>query len=742
MRGRRVAGAAAVVLALAPVAGCLDGFTQCDGYICPAGLACHPSGVGCADPVGVNVCQSLLEGAVCVIDDISGTCQNGVCIPLECGDGILVSPEQCEPTNLGGLTCHHFGFYEIDGLACSDSCTIDTSACVGRCGDAIVNGPELCDTAVGDVFTCYEIGFDYGTPYCSSTICAPAYDDCRKIGWSTRNAIYDYYADFSSPVPGDLYMITYNGITVHRGPTISDLPVPEGCQPNRMWASADRHVFVSCLDTVSYQFTNSIEHHDGTAWQSWPMAAGTEVGRMWGRTPTDVFALGDEVRHFDGAAWTVVETGAPDGVTFGSMHGNATMHAIATGTGIAIFDGATWTYEVLANANRIWVSPSGTIHAVIGGGAIAIREAPGAYRTVPIPSYIGSIQGLWGLSDRDVYVYGNNRLAHYDGDVWLQLMVPSPAFGWELGGSTEHVIGIYPYGAFHETRGFVWTRPPSPALPPLHAVWAFAKDNIVAFSDGNEHRFDGTAWTSSPLPSAAEVRAVWADDDGTLYAVGPNGALLRYDGTWHDDSIANVNFTAVRGTAPDRVFAVGTHHSPMYRGEIHMWNGTSWSMVLAVPEGYGYDGLYTTPSGDVYTTTTAPNRLLHLAPGADPVTGWTEEVLPDNTFSVYGLWTDGDETLVSFRDRRMIRRVGTGAWEFISSRVPGEGPHGLIGDTDDVWGIADDFLVRWDGTMWDRVRVPQELTAGVASVFASNGIVVVVGLDGLPIQLVRPSVAP
>ena len=46
---------------------------------------------------------------------------------------------------LGEATCLDFAFYEEAGLACSDACTFDISACTEYCGDGIISGGEDCD---------------------------------------------------------------------------------------------------------------------------------------------------------------------------------------------------------------------------------------------------------------------------------------------------------------------------------------------------------------------------------------------------------------------------------------------------------------------------------------------------------------------------------------------------------------------------------------------------------------------
>lgn len=65
-----------------------------------------------------------------------------------CGDGERKGGEECDGADLGGATCGSLGY--VGGtLACTGSCTYDTSACgpapTGSCGNGTVDGFEECD---------------------------------------------------------------------------------------------------------------------------------------------------------------------------------------------------------------------------------------------------------------------------------------------------------------------------------------------------------------------------------------------------------------------------------------------------------------------------------------------------------------------------------------------------------------------------------------------------------------------
>ena len=117
---------------------------ECGTLICPAGYVCAATGDACYRPEQIDACAGLDDGSPCAFGAASGTCDRGICIGEDCGDGEVTGAEDCDG-DVSGATCLELGFYEPGGLACSSSCRYDTTACVGFCGDDTINGPEACD---------------------------------------------------------------------------------------------------------------------------------------------------------------------------------------------------------------------------------------------------------------------------------------------------------------------------------------------------------------------------------------------------------------------------------------------------------------------------------------------------------------------------------------------------------------------------------------------------------------------
>jgi cysteine-rich repeat protein len=138
----------------------------------------------------VSAHEACDDGAKVNGDGCSATCtvESGyectgspsVC-SLLCGNAVKDAGESCDGADLGGEDCLSVpGGFTGGTLACTASCTFDTSACVSAvCGDGAINGSDTCDdgnavSGDGCSSTCaVEAGYQCtGEPSICTLICS------------------------------------------------------------------------------------------------------------------------------------------------------------------------------------------------------------------------------------------------------------------------------------------------------------------------------------------------------------------------------------------------------------------------------------------------------------------------------------------------------------------------------------------------------------------------------------------
>ncbi len=128
--------------------------------------------------LGTETCitQGFLGGTLACTS--SCTFDTSGCISQICLNGTKEGTEECDGSDYGGATCQTLGF--VGGsLSCSGTCTIDTSNCT-MCGNNSVDAGEQCDGSNLNGQTCLSRGFDGGTLGCSGS-CSFDTSSCTTI---------------------------------------------------------------------------------------------------------------------------------------------------------------------------------------------------------------------------------------------------------------------------------------------------------------------------------------------------------------------------------------------------------------------------------------------------------------------------------------------------------------------------------------------------------------------------------
>ncbi len=173
---------------------CADGKTMNADCTCPTDeVSCEDKGKescggGCVDPCPANqtrqsdcTCKAEVVADGCkgndeCTDTSKPVCVSGECKASECGDGVLFTPEVCEPgvsSTFSSFTCEQFDdtkqWKEGGKPGCAENCILSVGSCVeeeeivsDKCGDGKVDKTkgEECDPGKADSYndkTCNEL---------------------------------------------------------------------------------------------------------------------------------------------------------------------------------------------------------------------------------------------------------------------------------------------------------------------------------------------------------------------------------------------------------------------------------------------------------------------------------------------------------------------------------------------------------------------------------------------------------
>lgn len=264
-----------------------------------------------------------------------------------------------------------------------------------------------------------------------------------------------------------------------------------------------RDVYVAGEDAVfAVAEDGEILFYDGERWIT--QESGTRFSTLrgvGGTGPADVWAVGPfgVAAHFDGSAWTLVETSVRNNLERVSAVAPDDVWAVGQGGAVVHWDGTEWTrvevgmigglYDVWADADTVWLAG--------GGGAFRYDRATGSITDT-----------LTDMSFRAVHPMGtgavagglNGTLMRYDGEGWVaqELREGVSVLGLWAGESSAWAIGYQSGGPMGRGGALVG--------------------------------FDGESWTEEYSGSTKYLRAIDGTDPNDLWAVGDDGTVLRYDG--------------------------------------------------------------------------------------------------------------------------------------------------------------------------------------------------------------------
>jgi hypothetical protein len=240
-------------------------------------------------------------------------------------------------------------------------------------------------------------------------------------------------------------------------------------------------------------------------------------------------------------------------------------------------------------------------------------------------------------------------------------------------------------------------------------VWGSSASDVYMANWMGMWHFDGSAWSEVPELEWRATLDVYGFGAGDVWAVGPAGRILHFDGTawsarrydgasvysqslevWVDPQ-RTLYLWGVWGAAANDVFVAGDS------GTVLHWNGAAWAR-MSTGTTVGLRRVWGSSGRDVYVSGEA-GTLLHY-----DGTVWSRVAVPtgEDLARIWG--SSASDVYVGGANATLLHFDGY-AWSRVALPIE---PTSTV---DAVWGTSGDnvyvagsagFVLRWDGASWVR----------------------------------------
>jgi hypothetical protein len=259
-------------------------------------------------------------------------------------------------------------------------------------------------------------------------------------------------------------------------------------------ASQLRDLWVAAPDelyAVGDTGSSAIFHYRAGSWGTPEMSStnipGTLVG-VWGRSATDVFAVGQLAATHRTTTWTTISAGAIGEAV--AVWGDAST-VYAVGSQVVAYDGSSWTS--ITNAEHVysgvWVAPSGKVWLSATDGVGHLTGTDVAY---DVPQ--GHYNAIWGASETDVFAVGVGTVQHGADAGFTAMTIPTTAtLTGVWGRSADDVFAVGVGSTVLHLHAGIWKQFTTPFSADLAAVSGSGASIYTVASDGSTYLLLDTA---------------------------------------------------------------------------------------------------------------------------------------------------------------------------------------------------------------------------------------------------------
>ncbi len=562
-----------------------------------------------------------------------------------------------------------------------------------------------------------------------------------------------------------------------------------------------------------------ILHFDSNAepeqqgWQTMEVDVNLPLHGIWGRTPDCLHAVGwmGCVLSYDGERWQRVQGGVVDeaqgrftackeNTPLFAIDGNAYGEAWAVGDEgrILHFDGLEWRPEASGtqvNLRAVVCTPAGTVYAAGNEGTLLRRDDNGHWHAIDCPLGTG-FHAMLVLNDDELLLAGGRyfvdkggfrgELVHYrqgefhnlgsDTDMPRLRALRAYKQGVLMVGdrgqlfylhdnqikrlecNTRHdlmdiitlasgeALVVGDFGTImtaapefeqalaapekDEQDSSRWELMASPTERQLWGLWQAHDGTSYACGDaGTVLRLDEGRWVKMPAPDEdLAVHCLWSCEGGGLFAGGQEGRIYRFNGEqWqvHFDLHLHTTILAMWGTGPNCIYAVGDE------GLVLHYDGLGWRRLVsgtgsALYDLWGHDEQHLLAVGDF--------GLALRYNGQE----WKSFNTGTEHF-IYSVWGRGLNDIYAVGLSGTVSHFNGQRWQVMPTRLQ----HDLLAisgnESGDVFAVGTrGTVLRLDHNHWQREVTPT--TTGLRALSVTReGTVYAVGDQGC---ILRRSPAP
>lgn len=189
----------------------------------------------------------------------------------------------------------------------------------------------------------------------------------------------EHYLDSIALAPDDVLLVGSRGdVGRYRNGTLETLPGGDNVTLNAVWAASESDAFA--VGVYSEDEKCRIMHFDGERWSEvFKCEWNWSLNDVWGSGPEDVFAVGERgmVLHYDGEAWTPMETGFEGDML--AVSGTGPDRVVVTGRDglVLTYDGASWSPEWVRSAGQLTLAHFTPEGSLLVAGPDGIFAQPG-----------------------------------------------------------------------------------------------------------------------------------------------------------------------------------------------------------------------------------------------------------------------------------------------------------------------------------------------------------------------------